>query len=169
MNFYKRFSKYIELRTGETRKSVIYNWCKDIYNEEYDGNNYFILYMKKWLKYIIGIGATLLLVSVLINVIGIRKVNYFKEQEKEWIKEEKVLIEQREQLINVADALKKENILIDDRIGNKEKAFKILEDEKNKIMDNTDPIEYDELIRKLTGLYCGGGGSDTKDGVCPTN
>ena len=52
LNFYKRFSKYLELRTGETRKSIIYKWCKDIYDKNYNGNNYFILYMKKWLKYI---------------------------------------------------------------------------------------------------------------------
>ena len=52
LNFYKRFSKYLELRTGETRKSIIYKWCKDIYDINYNGNNYFILYMKKWLKYI---------------------------------------------------------------------------------------------------------------------
>ena len=52
VNFYKRFSKYLELRTGETRKSIIYKWCKDIYDEKYNGKNYFILYMKQWLKYI---------------------------------------------------------------------------------------------------------------------
>jgi len=51
LNFYKRFSKYLELRTGETRKGIIYKWCKDIYDKNYNGNNYFILYMKKWLKY----------------------------------------------------------------------------------------------------------------------
>ncbi len=52
LNFYKRFSKYLELRTGETRKSIIYKWCKDIYDEKYNGKNFFILYMKQWLKYI---------------------------------------------------------------------------------------------------------------------
>ena len=52
LNFYKRFSKYLELRTGETRKSIIYKWCKDIYDEKYNGKNYFILSMKQWLKYI---------------------------------------------------------------------------------------------------------------------
>ena len=51
LNFYKRFSKYLELKTGETRKGIIYKWCKDIYDKNYNGNNYFILYMKKWLKY----------------------------------------------------------------------------------------------------------------------
>lgn len=51
LNFYKRFSKYLELKTGETRKSVIYKWCKDIYDENYNGKNYFILSMKQWLKY----------------------------------------------------------------------------------------------------------------------
>ncbi len=45
LNFYKRFSKYLELRTGETRKSIIYKWCKDIYDEKYNGKNYFILSM----------------------------------------------------------------------------------------------------------------------------
>ena len=48
LNFYKRFSKYLELRTGETRKSIIYKWCKDIYDEKYNGKNYFILSMKQW-------------------------------------------------------------------------------------------------------------------------
>ena len=52
LNFYKRFSKYLELKTGETRKSIIYKWCKDIYDEKYNGKNYFILSMKQWLKYI---------------------------------------------------------------------------------------------------------------------
>jgi hypothetical protein len=52
LNFYKRFSKYLELRTGETRKNIIYKWCKDIYDEKYNGKNYFILSMKQWLKYI---------------------------------------------------------------------------------------------------------------------
>jgi hypothetical protein len=51
LNFYKRFSKYLELKTGETRKSIIYKWCKDIYDENYNGKNYFILSMKQWLKY----------------------------------------------------------------------------------------------------------------------
>lgn len=52
MNFYKRLSKYLGLRTGETRKNIIYKWCKDIYNETYTGNNPFILSIKKWLKYV---------------------------------------------------------------------------------------------------------------------
>jgi len=52
LNFYKRFSKYLELRTGETQKSVIYTWCKDIYSEAYTGRNPFICYMRNWLKYI---------------------------------------------------------------------------------------------------------------------
>ena len=51
LNFYKRFHKYLELRTGETRKGVIYKWLKDIYAAEYSGNNYFIHSMRQWLKY----------------------------------------------------------------------------------------------------------------------
>jgi len=51
LNFYKRFHKYLELKTGETRKGVIYQWLKDIYAEEYDGNNFFIRRMREWLKY----------------------------------------------------------------------------------------------------------------------
>jgi hypothetical protein len=51
LSFYKRFSKYLELRTGETQKSVIYSWCKDIYSDEYNGRNPFIQHMRNWLKY----------------------------------------------------------------------------------------------------------------------
>jgi hypothetical protein len=52
LNFYKRFHKFLELKTGETRKSVIYHWLKDIYDTEYTGKNYFILSMRKWLVYV---------------------------------------------------------------------------------------------------------------------
>ena len=52
LNFYKRFRKYLELKTGEKRGNVLYNWLKDIYAEEYNGSNFFIQYMRKWLKYI---------------------------------------------------------------------------------------------------------------------
>ena len=51
LNFYKRFHKYLELRTGETRKGVIYHWLKDIYSEEYKDKNYFIQSIRQWLKY----------------------------------------------------------------------------------------------------------------------
>lgn len=51
LNFYKRFHKYLEIKTGETRKSVIYKWLKDIYANEYTGNNYFIKSLCEWLKY----------------------------------------------------------------------------------------------------------------------
>ena len=51
LNFYKRFHKYLELKTGENRKGVIYKWLKDIYAEEYTGKNFFILSMRQWLKY----------------------------------------------------------------------------------------------------------------------
>jgi hypothetical protein len=51
LNFYKRFTKYLELKTGETRKNIIYLWCKDIYKENYDGKNPFILSMRQWLRY----------------------------------------------------------------------------------------------------------------------
>lgn len=51
LNFYKRFTKYLELKTGETRKSVIYKWCKDIYSEKYEGKNPFIASMRQWLRY----------------------------------------------------------------------------------------------------------------------
>ena len=51
LNFYKRFHKYLELKTGETRKGVIYHWLKDIYAEEYNGKNFFIRRMREWLKY----------------------------------------------------------------------------------------------------------------------
>ena len=51
MNFYKRFHKYLELKTGETRKGVIYHWLKDIYATEYTGKNFFILSIRQWLKY----------------------------------------------------------------------------------------------------------------------
>ena len=51
LNFYKRFSKYLELRTGETRKNIIYSWMKNIYDDEYIGKNPFIQYMRQWLKY----------------------------------------------------------------------------------------------------------------------
>jgi transposase len=52
LNFYKRFHKYLELKTGENRKAVIYKWLKDIYAHEYKGKNFFILKMRQWLKYI---------------------------------------------------------------------------------------------------------------------
>ena len=52
LNFYKRFHKYLELKTGENRKAVIYKWLKDIYALEYKGKNFFILKMRQWLKYI---------------------------------------------------------------------------------------------------------------------
>jgi transposase len=53
LNFYKRFHKYLELRTGETRKSVIYSWLKDIYAKEYNPKikNPFILSMRQLVKY----------------------------------------------------------------------------------------------------------------------
>ena len=51
LNFYKRFHKYLELKTGETRKNVIYLWLKDIYAIEYSGKNPFIHFIRKWLKY----------------------------------------------------------------------------------------------------------------------
>ena len=51
LNFYKRFHKYLEIKTGETRKGVIYKWLKDIYAIEYTGKNFFILSMRQWLKY----------------------------------------------------------------------------------------------------------------------
>ena len=51
LNFYKRFHKYLEIKTGETRKGVIYKWLKDIYAIEYTGSNFFILSMRQWLKY----------------------------------------------------------------------------------------------------------------------
>ena len=41
----------MEIKTGETRKCVIYNWLKDIYANEYNGKNYFIKSMRQWLKY----------------------------------------------------------------------------------------------------------------------
>ena len=52
LNFYNRFRKYLKLRTGETDNAVVYNWLKDIYEPNYDGKNVFVLYMRKWLKYI---------------------------------------------------------------------------------------------------------------------
>ncbi len=52
LNFYNRFRKYLKLRTGETDNAVVYNWLKDIYEANYDGKNVFVLYMRKWLKYI---------------------------------------------------------------------------------------------------------------------
>jgi len=52
LNFYKRFHKYLELKTGENRKAVIYKWLKDIYALEYNGRNFFIMKMRQWLKYI---------------------------------------------------------------------------------------------------------------------
>jgi transposase len=52
LNFYNRFRKYLKLRTGETDNAVVYNWLKDIYQANYDGKNVFVLYMRKWLKYI---------------------------------------------------------------------------------------------------------------------
>lgn len=52
LNFYNRFRKYLKLRTGETDNTVVYNWLKDIYEPNYDGKNVFVLYMRKWLKYI---------------------------------------------------------------------------------------------------------------------
>ena len=51
LNFYKRFHKYLEIKTGETRKGVIYHWLKDIYANEYSGKNIFIQSMRQWLKY----------------------------------------------------------------------------------------------------------------------
>ena len=51
LNFYKRFHKFLELKTGETRKGVIFQWLKDIYAEQYNGRNFFILSMRQWLKY----------------------------------------------------------------------------------------------------------------------
>jgi transposase len=41
----------LELKTGETRKTVIYKWLKDIYAVEYKGRNFFIMKMRQWLKY----------------------------------------------------------------------------------------------------------------------
>jgi len=52
LNFYNRFRKYLKLRTGETDNAVVYNWLKHIYEPSYDGKNVFVLYMRKWLKYI---------------------------------------------------------------------------------------------------------------------
>lgn len=51
LNFYKRFHKYLELRTGETRKGVLYKWLKDIYAENYNGKNFFIHSMRELCKY----------------------------------------------------------------------------------------------------------------------
>jgi len=51
LNFYKRFHKYLELKTGETRKGIIYKWLKDIYAVEYKGKNFFIMKMRELLKY----------------------------------------------------------------------------------------------------------------------
>ena len=51
LNFYKRFHTYLEIKTGETRKSVIYKWLKDIYAKEYTGNNFFIRSMREILVY----------------------------------------------------------------------------------------------------------------------
>ena len=53
MNFYKRFHKYLELKTGETRKIVIYKWLKDIYAVEYNGKNFFIMKKTANRKYIL--------------------------------------------------------------------------------------------------------------------
>ena len=53
LNFYKRFHKYIELKTGENRKGIIYKWLKDIYAEEYnvEKKNPFICSMRQWLRF----------------------------------------------------------------------------------------------------------------------
>ena len=51
LNFYKRFTKFLSLKTGETRRGVLYHWFKDIYNDKYTGKNPFILYWKQKLKY----------------------------------------------------------------------------------------------------------------------
>jgi hypothetical protein len=51
LNFYKRFHTYLEIKTGETRKSVIYHWLKDIYTNEYTGKNIFIQSMRQWLRF----------------------------------------------------------------------------------------------------------------------
>jgi hypothetical protein len=51
LNLYKRLKKYIELRTGETRKDIIYKWLKYIYLEEYNGNNPFIKFIREWLQH----------------------------------------------------------------------------------------------------------------------
>lgn len=51
LNFYKRFHKYLELRTGENRKGVIYKWLKDIYAKNYTGRNFFIHSMRQLCKY----------------------------------------------------------------------------------------------------------------------
>ena len=51
LNFYKRFSHYLELKTGETRKGILYHWLKNIYAVEYTGNNFFIQSIRQWLKY----------------------------------------------------------------------------------------------------------------------
>jgi hypothetical protein len=51
LNFYKRFHKYLEIKTGENRKGVIYKWLKDIYANEYTGKNYFIHSMREWLVF----------------------------------------------------------------------------------------------------------------------
>ena len=47
LNFYKRFHKFLELKTGENRKTVIYKWLKDIYAMEYNGKNFFIMKMRQ--------------------------------------------------------------------------------------------------------------------------
>ena len=52
LNFYKRLHKYLELKTGENRKSVIYQWLKIIYADEYNGNNPFLHSIRKFLKYV---------------------------------------------------------------------------------------------------------------------
>jgi len=52
LNFYKRLKKYLELKTGEKRGNILYNWLKDIYEEEYKGHNFFIHHIRKWLKYV---------------------------------------------------------------------------------------------------------------------
>ena len=51
LNFYKRFRKYLSLRTGETLKSILYQWSKAICSEDYSGKNPFIIYMRDLCKY----------------------------------------------------------------------------------------------------------------------
>ena len=52
LNFYKRLSTYIKIKTGETKKYAIYSILKHIYSEVYTGTNAFIIEIKKWLVFV---------------------------------------------------------------------------------------------------------------------
>lgn len=47
LNFYKRLRSYISLKTGEYRNSVLYKWLRDIVSEQYNGQNYFIHFIRE--------------------------------------------------------------------------------------------------------------------------